>query len=99
MSRKIGSKWFRRSWAEPTQSEAEATARSGLCSGKIAKVVKEYLVNPKTGEKKVMWSVFTRPKHFSTEAASREWGKATADMSDYERQDKARGLIYHILAR
>lgn len=99
MSRKIGNKWYRRSWAEKTQQEAIATANSGLCSGKIAKVVKEYLIEPRTGRKEVMWSVFTRPKKFSTEEASREWGKATADMADYDRKDKARGLIYHILAR
>jgi hypothetical protein len=77
---------------------AEATAQSGLCSGKITKVVKEVL-HYQTGAKVETWSVFVRPKSFSTEKAAREWSRATAGMANEARHDKKYGQSYLTLAR
>lgn len=99
MSRKIQGKLYRRSWGEATEAEAEATAASGLCSGKITKVIKEIYHNPHTGEKKTTWSVYTRPKTFPSVKASREWSRATETMRGDDKQQKRYGQPYLVRAR
>lgn len=104
MSRKINGRWYQRSWVEDTRAKAEAVAKSGLTSGRIARVVPEYYIVPaipgvRKYKKELLYSVFTRPKHFSTVAASRAWTRAIAAMQDDDMRDKAQGQPYHILAR